>query len=206
MWSQAPAMPRQPLCGPSLLPLLVLSPLCSLPLPCTQLTACCQILAACCSVFVNELSATHHRTFTISLRGILSALCVFSVLQICLGLLLPTYSTAGNEEQRMQLHCYAVGQCFPHCMLDSNEIVRLIGSLLRVLFTMMLQAMCMQKSTIRLFLLVIKRARDGFLPASESPPPTYPGSLYLLIKGSIHQGCVCNSSPWVGWRGASIQL
>ena len=95
----------------------------------------------------------------------------------------------------MHLHYYAVGQCFPHCMLDSNEIVRLIGSFLRVLFTMMLQAMCMQKSAIRLFLLVIKRAGDGLLPVPVSPPPTYPGSLYLLIKGSIHQGCVCNFSP-----------
>lgn len=80
-------------------------------------------------------------------------------------------------------------------MLDSNEIVRLIGSLLRVLFTMKLQAMRMQKSTVNLFLLVITWAGDGLLPAPGSPPPTYPGSLYLLIKGGIHQGHVCISSP-----------
>lgn len=182
MWSQTPTMPRQTLCGPSLLPLPVLSPLCNPPLLCTQLTACCQVLAACCSVFVNGLSATHHRTFTISLHGILSDLRVLSVLQICLGLLLPTYSIAGNEEQRMQFHCYAVGQCFPHCMLDSNEIVRLIGSLLRVLFTMMLQAMCMQKSTIRLFLLVIKRPEMSFSQLLGLPHPLIQEVCTCLVR------------------------
>lgn len=122
-------------------------------------------------VWLLLMQSTRLLTFFIRLHDIFSALHAFYLWPICLGLLiLALYQEKWSHECTFaQLHRRIV---LPTLHAGYYEIVRLTGSLLRLLFTIVLKAMCMPKKILI----------DNYtLPSSSRCPPLCAPQRLLLL-------------------------